>query len=119
MTRKTLVSILTLCTIVLISPETAETQEPPTEHNGAAHSQATDAIEQGKEKLLKGDYAGAIADFERVIAMKSGHALAYYARGRVKQALGQHDAAEFDFAKARVLNPHVDKLYPFSNGGEE
>ena len=44
MTRKTLVSILILCEIVLKVPD-AETQEPPIEHNGAAHSQAIDAIE--------------------------------------------------------------------------
>ena len=74
---------------------------------------------RGRAKSALADHTGAIADFERVIAIQSGHALAYYARGRAKQALGQHDAAEFDFAKARVLNPDVDKLYPFSNGGEE
>ena len=74
---------------------------------------------QGRAKAALSDYTGAISDFERVIAIKSDHALAYYALGLAKQALGQHDAAEFDFAKARVLNPDVDKLYPFSHGGEE
>ena len=74
---------------------------------------------QGRAKAALSDYTGAIADFERVIAIKSDHALAYYAQGLAKQALGEHDAAEFDFAKARVLNPSVDKLYPFSSGGEE
>ena len=49
----------------------------------------------------------------------SSEALAYYAQGLAKQALGEHDAAAFDFAKARTLNPDIEKLYPFSNGGEE
>ena len=62
---------------------------------------------------------GAISDFARVIVIKSDHALAYYAQGLAKQALGQHDAAAFDFAKAHVLNPDVEKLYRFSDGGEE
>ena len=74
---------------------------------------------QGRVKAALADYTGAIADFERVIAITPDYALAYYAQGRAKQALGQPDAAEFDFAKARVLNPNVDKLYPFSYGGME
>lgn len=262
MTRKTLVSILilTLCTILLISPETAETREPATGHNGAEHSfHAADYVQHGREHIEAGDYAAAIADFDKalqiapedpatyyyrasakfewgkseqatgnmeqakrlyhaaiedytqvitldpenprayifggmvhlrlagleadvgnrkqakhhyqlaiedasqstlmastmeyalffslsvnaaylkladaevalgktedahshyqqVVTIKADHALAYYAQGLAKQALGQHDAAEFDFAKARVLNPYVDKLYPFSSGGEE
>ena len=74
---------------------------------------------RGRAKAALGDYTGAIADFQRVVTIKADHALAYYAQGLAKQALGQDDAAEFDFAKARVLNPYVDKLYPFSSGGEE
>ena len=74
---------------------------------------------RGRAKAALSDYTGAIADFERVIVIKSYHALAYYAQGLAKQALGEHDAAAFDFAKARTLNPEVEKLYPFSSGGEE
>ena len=74
---------------------------------------------RGRAKAALGDYTGAIADFARVVTLKPDHALAYYAQGLAKQALGQDDAAEFDFAKARVLSPYVDKLYPFSIGGEE
>ncbi len=74
---------------------------------------------QGLVKAALSDYTGAISDFERVITLQPDHALAYYARGLAKQALGQHDTAASDFAKARGLNAYVDKLYPFTNGGEE
>ena len=127
MTRKTLVSILilTLCTIILISPEPAETQEPPTEHNGAEHSQTTDAIEQGKEKLLKGDYAGAIADFESVLERVPEDPDAYYYRasakfewgkseqgtGNVEQAKRLYHAAIQDYTQVITLDPQHPGSY--------
>ena len=127
MTRKTLISILilTLCTIVLISPEPAETRQPPTEHNGAAHSQAIDAIEQGKEKLLKGDYAGAIADFESVLERAPEDPDTYYYRasakfewgkseqgtGNVEQAQRLYHAAIQDYTQVITLDPENPRSY--------
>ena len=131
MTRKTLISILilTLCTIVLISPEPTETQEPPTEHNGAEHSQATDAIEQGKEKLLKGDYAGAITDFESVLERAPEDSDAYYYRasakfewGKSEQGTGNtehakrlYHAAIQDYTQVITLDPQHPGSYIFGS----
>ncbi|MYG05329.1 tetratricopeptide repeat protein, partial [Candidatus Poribacteria bacterium] len=54
-----------------------------------------------------GDYNGAIADYDRYIELNSGDAEAYYRRGQAKKALGQHDAAQADFQKAKALDPNV------------
>ena len=69
--------------------------------------------------LQQGDYEGAIADFDSAITIKSDYALADYARGRAKQALGQHAAAEADFQKAQTLNPDVEKLSHFGKGAKK
>ncbi len=52
-----------------------------------------------------GDTKGAIADYDITIGLNPKHSYAYYNRGMAKEALGQPEAAQADFAKAKELDP--------------
>ena len=113
MTRKTLVSplILALCAIVLIKPETAD----------------SDYIQQGKEKFSMGDYAGAIADFESAVQRAPESPAAYYYRatakfeqgkfeqgtGNVQKAKRLYHAAVEDYTQVITLDPEIPDAYIF------
>ena len=132
MTRKTLVSTLiltlTLSTILLKVPETAETQEPPTEHNGAAHSHASDYVQQGRQHVAVGDYASAIANFDKALQIAPEDPAAYYYRasakfewGKSEQATGNVDqakrlyhAAIEDYTHVITLDPETPSAYIFA-----
>ena len=60
--------------------------------------------ERGQVKATLGNYAEAIADYDKAIELNPKYAKAYHNRGLAKEALGQHDAAKVDFEKAKVLN---------------
>ena len=129
MTRKTLVStlILTLCTILLINPETTETQEPPTEHNGAAHTHASDYVQHGREHVETGDYAAAIADFDKALQINPESPATYYYRasakfewGKSEQGTGNtehakrlYHAAIEDYTQVITLDPENPGAYIF------
>ena len=57
--------------------------------------------------------------YQEAMEIRKGSGDAYYVRGLAKRALGHRAAAQADLQRAKALNPDVDKLYPFSNGGEE
>ena len=105
MTRKTLVSTLiltlTLSMILLKVPETAETQEPPTEPNGAAHGfHASDYVQQGRQHVAVGDYASAIANFDKALQIAPEDPAAYYYRA----------SAKFEWGKSEQ-GTHAKRLY--------
>ena len=50
-----------------------------------------------------GDYTGAIEDYNQAIKLKPDDVSAYQLRGHSKQALGQEEAAQIDFQKAKEL----------------
>ena len=122
MTRKTLVSILTLilCPIALMSPEPAETREP------SAHN-AADYVQHGREKFSAGDYAGAIADFDKAFQVAPDRPEVSYYRANAKFQLGKweheegnveqakrtyHSAIE-DYARVITLDPENPPAYIF------
>ena len=68
---------------------------------------------QGLASSGLGNYKSAIEAFDNAIKFKDNYAetsyaaKAYYARGRTKQRLGQHEAAKADFEAAKKLDPNV------------
>ena len=57
----------------------------------------------GAAKAALDDHEGAIEDFNNAIKLKPKKALYYHDRDLSKEALGQHEEAEADFAKAKEL----------------
>ena len=52
-------------------------------------AEASDYIEQGREKLSAGDYAGAVADFDSALQIDPERPEAYYYRATAKFELGK------------------------------
>ena len=66
---------------------------------------ATTYIGRGSAKKRKGDYEGAIADYDRAIALAPDNADAYYLRGDAKRVMGDYDGAIADCDRAIELDP--------------
>jgi tetratricopeptide (TPR) repeat protein len=64
---------------------------------------AVDFFERGVTRQTKGDLDGAIADYNRAIALDSGLALAYANRGNARKAKGDRFGAMEDLDKALAL----------------
>ncbi|MBW4618355.1 MAG: serine protease [Cyanosarcina radialis HA8281-LM2] len=63
---------------------TRPASSPPSSRSVAAtsnNSQAEEFFQQGQDKLKRNDFQGAIADFDRAIALNANHAGAYEQRG--------------------------------------
>lgn len=50
-----------------------------------------------------------IEDFNQAIKLKPDNAVAYYNRGTARKVLGQHEAAEIDFEKAKEIDLKIGK----------
>jgi len=66
---------------------------------------------RGTEKLAKGDYDGAIEEFNRAIQLKPAYADAYTGRGTAKLAKGDNDGAIEEFNRAIQLKPQFADAY--------
>jgi len=76
------------------------------------YSQTSDDYnKQGKAKLQKGDYSGAITEFNNAILLNSSFYEAYYNRGQAKSKVGNHHGAIMDFSKAIEINPNYSEAY--------
>ncbi|MCA9073297.1 MAG: tetratricopeptide repeat protein [Planctomycetaceae bacterium] len=64
----------------------------------------------GRGKVLQRlkDYPSALADYTEAIRLNANYAEAYQLRGEVENELGQSDAAENDFRRAREVNPELN-----------
>jgi tetratricopeptide (TPR) repeat protein len=60
---------------------------------------------RGLAKLQRGDYRGALADFNRAIRLDPHFAVAYYNRGLVHQHLRDYRGAADDYTQALRLHP--------------
>jgi|GEM_PF-1883150 len=66
---------------------------------------------QGKSKYYKGDYDGAIANYDEAIKLNSEYATAYNNRGLAKHKSGDHKGAITDYNKAIELQPRYVIAY--------
>lgn len=68
----------------------------------------------GWEKAEKGDFTGAMKDFDAVIKTRPNDARAYVSRGKIKENINDFLGAIEDYAAAMELNPELkDKLSLF------
>jgi tetratricopeptide (TPR) repeat protein len=68
-------------------------------------ARASEAIERGEEKRLRGDVDGAIAELTRAIELEPGLARAWARRGFARGSKGDHEGAIADYARALELDP--------------
>ncbi|KAB8332687.1 tetratricopeptide repeat protein [Scytonema tolypothrichoides VB-61278] len=61
---------------------------------------------RGEEKARKGDYKGAIVDFNEFLRLNPNGFKAYYNRGLARQKLGDYEGAIIDFDKYLRFNPN-------------
>ncbi|NMG20321.1 tetratricopeptide repeat protein [Brasilonema bromeliae] len=61
---------------------------------------------RGEEKARKGDYEGAIVDFNEFLRLNPNGFKAYYNRGLARQKLGDYEGAIIDFDKYLRFNPN-------------
>ncbi|OVE77674.1 hypothetical protein BVX98_02110 [bacterium F11] len=67
---------------------------------------------QGIAHQMEGEYAAAVAQFDKAIEMNPGYVEAYNNRGVNRFKLGDVDEAEADFSKVIEMDPnHFDGLY--------
>ncbi len=68
-------------------------------------------LRQGRDRILRGDHAGALADLTQVILLDSTAAEAFFWRGRASEALRDYEAALADLDEAIRLNPQLAEAY--------
>ena len=84
--KKLIILLLILLIPVLVLVQTAENY-----------------LDKGVDKYNKGDYSGAIQDFNKAIELDPNDAEAYGGRGLAKILLGQKDSGCLDLSKAGEL----------------
>ncbi|HVY34612.1 MAG TPA: tetratricopeptide repeat protein [Caulobacteraceae bacterium] len=67
---------------------------------------------RGHDHVLRGQYALAIPDFDKAIALNPRYAFAHNTRGRAYAAMGQYDQAIADYSQALALMPDFAEI-PF------
>ena len=68
-------------------------------------------LTRGKASIEKGDYDGAIANYNKAIDINPRYAMAYYNRGRAYNIKGQYDQVISDCNKAIEINPRYAEAY--------
>jgi tetratricopeptide (TPR) repeat protein len=66
---------------------------------------AKEYYEQGKIRIDKSDFKGAISDFTNAIKIDSNYAEAYYNRGQAKTSLRNFHGSIMDYTKAIEITP--------------
>lgn len=77
---------------------------------------AIEYYNSGTEKYKLQNYAGAIYDFTKAVALNPSFAEAYYNRGTSKAKLQDYTGAIDDFSKAILIDPNDARNY--SNRGQ-
>lgn len=80
--------------------------------NQAARREPQSAIVYDRRGLIwraKGDNNRAIADFDQAIRINANYARAFYHRGSAKRAKGDTAGGDADIARAKQIDPDIDK----------
>ncbi|MEE3719197.1 tetratricopeptide repeat protein [Tumidithrix elongata RA019] len=85
------------------------------QEGGSGYSD-TDYVEQGDRKYDRGDYRGAIEDFNRAISLNPNNAIAYNYRSLSHSELGDLEEAIQDCNKALEIDPEYALAY-FNRAG--
>src|SRR5437763_4743396 len=72
---------------------------------------AADYVNRGLAKHRKGDFNGAIADYDRALVLNPGDAATYSHRGAAKDGKRDFEAAITDFNTALSINPNYALAY--------
>ncbi|HEY9692183.1 MAG TPA: tetratricopeptide repeat-containing serine protease family protein [Oculatellaceae cyanobacterium] len=72
---------------------------------------AVDFLRGGLDKVAKGDYNGAIADYDRAIKLNPNLAEAYNNRGLARSKQEDYNGAIADYNRAISLNPNLVEAY--------
>jgi tetratricopeptide (TPR) repeat protein len=88
--------------------------------------EAGDYLARGLDRHLRGDLAGAIADYDRAIAGypdRQSRAMAYVTRGNAHRDLGDLAAAIADYGQAIACHPgqagtHLNRAVAYEEAGE-
>ena len=72
---------------------------------------AEDWFDDGNQKFVSGDYAGAFSDYTKAIEIKPMYARAYFNRGTSKDELNDYQGAIADYTKAIEFKPDYYKAY--------
>ncbi len=72
-----------------------------------------DFIEQGRERLYRGEHERAIEEFSRAIQLNPNDALAYHERGYTYSQLRKYERAIQDFTQAIQLDPFDASAYNY------
>jgi tetratricopeptide (TPR) repeat protein len=75
-----------------------------------------DYLASGVQKYQKGDYPGALADYDKLIAIAPKERLAYIGKSLIKIKLGDKPGAILDLSKAIALDPNNRSLYAVRGG---
>ncbi len=86
--------------ILPLLPGKQDTKPTQSLHTVVAQDKSKDFLNQGLAKFNKGDYEGAIKDYDEAIRLQPDYADAYYNRGNAKRALGDNQGAIQDYQDA-------------------
>src|SRR5581483_8513864 len=94
--------------LVTLAPDLAD---------GLGQIQADHFVERGKVKAQQGDWAEALAEYDRALAAAPRNPPAHRARAQAHRALGEHQAALDDLSQALEIDPKYEPAY-LSRGRE-
>jgi tetratricopeptide (TPR) repeat protein len=83
----------------------AAQQPPPTLEQ--LKRMSNDAVDKGYNRSFKGDYAGAVDNYNEAIRVKPDNAVAFYHRGNSHYNNKNYDSAIADFTEALRLSPRL------------
>jgi tetratricopeptide (TPR) repeat protein len=106
-------AIIVLGLFVLTSGLTPSVHAQTTRTHGVRnHSQGSvDFLNRGRNRYQRGDYKGAIEDYNQAIILNPDNPNAYYSRGLLLHQLGDAMSAVLDFERALELNPRYADAY--------